>query len=489
MHKFDFNIQGITTMTLTAGLPELRPSSCNGHSNCQQPLAWQLAVLYTGLGLIALGAGGVRPCNIAFGADQFDTRTEKGKTQLESFCNWWYFLFTISLLVALTGVVYVQTNVSWVAGFIIPTACFAISIALFLFGHTTYILVKPQGSIFTDLLKVIPAAFVKRSIVIDQQSPSGHFSFYDPDDQLLERKLARTQRLCFFDKAAIITDPDKELDNVGKPKNGWRLCNVQQVEQLKCVIGAIPVWITGIGCFIGMQQLNSFGILQAIQADRSIGKKNFKVPPAWLGLIPMFSLSIWVLFYEKIHVPQMSKRSIKEKRLSLETRIRLGIVMSILCMVVAGLTEMVRRESALKNESFESPISFTMLMPEFALSGLIEAFGAIALMEFLTTIWPISLRTMAGAVFFLSASIASYMSSILIKIVIKISKMNGNPPWLGGNDLNNNRLDYYFYIITVLGVLNLLYFQFYARHSLSSSAVKGREINTSSSNNECSEDV
>lgn len=448
-------------MTLTAGFPNLRPSSCDGQSYCQQPRSWQLAVLYLGLGLIAIGAGGIRPCNIAFGADQFDTTTEKGITELESFCNWWYFLFTISLLMALTLVVYVETNVSWVLGFIIPTACFALSISIFLIGRHTYILVKPQGSIFTNLLKVISAACRKRSDVAAIEKTCQEYSFYDPT-----RKLVPTKRLCFFDKAAIITDPNYELDKHGKPKNGWRLCSVQQVEELKCVIGIIPVWITGIGCFLSMQQVSSFGILQAIQTNRDIGK-HFKVPPAWLSLTPMIALSIWIFVYESIYVPLMKKRTNKDKRLTMETRIRTGIVMSVLCMVVAGITEMTRKKWALKNGTFESPISFVSLMPEFALSGLTEAFAAIAILEFLTTGWPESLRTMAGAVFFLSASLASYLSSLLIKIVIKISGINGKySPWLGGNDLNSNKLDYYFYTIAAFGVLNLIYFQFYARHCL-----------------------
>ncbi|KAE8124098.1 hypothetical protein FH972_019008 [Carpinus fangiana] len=59
------------------------------------------------LGLLPLGAGCIRPCDIAFGADQFDTKTEKGRAQLESFFNWWYFSFPIALVFTLTTVVYI----------------------------------------------------------------------------------------------------------------------------------------------------------------------------------------------------------------------------------------------------------------------------------------------------------------------------------------------------------------------------------------------
>lgn len=291
-------------LTLTAILPELTPPACNGQAQCEQPNAWQKLVLFSGLGLLVIGSGGLRPCNIAFGADQFDTTTEKGRAQLDSFCNWWYFLFTIALIVALTGVVYIQTNISWVVGFAIPAGCFAISIVIFLLGQKLYIRVKPQGSTFGDLLKVIVAAFRKCSTKTSGQSLYDAPSIGPESEQTT---LAHRERFQFLDKAAVIVDLN-ELDNNGKPKNGWRLCSVQQVEQLKSVIALLPVWLSGIGCFIGMQQMSSFGIFQAIQMNKKIGNK-FEIPPAWMGLTPMIALSIWIIIYESIYIPRMQKRN------------------------------------------------------------------------------------------------------------------------------------------------------------------------------------
>jgi peptide/histidine transporter 3/4 len=247
----------------------LRPITCEDvhKPHCQHPKDWQLGILFAGLGLLSIGAGGIRPCNIAFGADQFDTNTEKGKGQLVSFFNWWYFTFTIALVIALTGVVYIQTNVSWTLGFAIPTMCFAFSITIFLLGRKTYIYKKPQGSVFTDMAKVISAACRKRKLHLSDRI------LYDPVSTLSESdniRLVQTGRFKFLYKAAIIADPS-ELNNEGIAKNGWRLCNMQQVEHLKCLLGILPVWVTGICCFIVMDKQNTFGVLQVIQTDRSIG--------------------------------------------------------------------------------------------------------------------------------------------------------------------------------------------------------------------------
>ncbi|XP_059645448.1 protein NRT1/ PTR FAMILY 2.8 [Cornus florida] len=450
---------GMGMVAITAGTPQLRPPDCHGESSCPQPKTWQLVFLFSSLGLLAIGSGGIRPCNIAFGADQFDTRTEKGKSQLKSFYNWWYFSFTIALLVALTAVVYIQTNVSWVWGYAIPTACFALAILIFLCGRPVYVCIEPQGSVLVDMIKVINAAIRKRCVTLGPDS-----KFYDPPSEDSNQKpyfLARTNRFKYLDKAAIICDPT-EVNAEGVQSNSWRLCSVQQVEQLKCVVGIVPVWFTGIACFIAMDQMSTFGILQVLQSNRSIG--SFKVPPAWMGLSSMIALALWIFIYECIYVPYAQKSTEKDIRMSTKRKVQIGIVMSIICMLVAGFAEQIRRESALKQGSFASPISVALLLPQFALSGMIEAFSAVAIMEFFNNQMPASMRSMAGSLFFLSLSMASYLSSVLSNLVHTLSQSKGKPPWVGGHDLNSNRLEYFYFIIAALGGINFIYFNFFACH-------------------------
>lgn len=44
----------------------------------------------------------------------------------------------------------------------------------------------------------------------------------------------------FLNKAAMIWDNDLKAD--GSPVNKWKLCSVQQGEELKCVIKTVPIW-------------------------------------------------------------------------------------------------------------------------------------------------------------------------------------------------------------------------------------------------------
>ncbi|CAN1275506.1 Protein NRT1/ PTR FAMILY 2.8 [Linum perenne] len=402
--RFRTLLYGSIASFLVKLLTLLTPPSCPEGSNCEEANGGQLAVLYIGLALLAIGAGGIRPCNIAFGADQFDTRTEKGRAQLESFFNWWYFSFTVALVIALTIVVYIQTNVSWFIGYSVPTACLFFSICLFLVGKHTYIIKKAQGSMSV---------------------------------------------------------------------NPWRLCSIQQVEQLKLLVGIVPVWFTGIGCFIAMDQMNTLGVMQAIQCDNKVG--NFKIPPAWMGLGSMICLSIWIFIYEQVYLPIAKRNTNKDKRMTMRQRINTGIVMSFLCMIVASSVEKKRRSLALEHKSYISPLSIFALLPQFALSGLTEAFAAIAVMEFLTTHLPESMRTIAGAVFFLSLSVSSYLNAALVNLVHRITAGYGHRPWLGGRDLNQSRIDNFFTLIAALAVVNLLYFNFFSCRYLKPSAQKSSE--------------
>ncbi|KAL9227356.1 hypothetical protein vseg_003052 [Gypsophila vaccaria] len=451
---------GMGGMALGAGVPKLRPPRCRPGVDCIAATPAQLSALFIALLLLAIGSGLIRPCSIAFGADQFDTSTEKGRTQLTRFYNWWYFSFTISLLIALTAVVYVQTSISWVIGFGIPTICFALSIIVFLLGCHTYIYKQPQGSIFIDMVKVVVAAFRKRN---DTVKISGDVVFYDP---IIEEsstnivKLSRSNRLKFFDKAAIIRDPS-EVNSDGVPVNNWRLCSVQQVEQLKCLIGILPVWFAGILCFVAMDQQNTFGILQAMQMNRKVGK-SFVIPPGWIGLMSMVALSIWIVIYERVVITLWKKWSKRtDVRLSIKTRVRIGIIMSILSMIFGAIVETKRRKEALKAKTFDSPLSIGYLTPQLILTGLTEAFAAVSMMEFFTTQMPEQMRSLAGSVFFISLSMASYLSTAIVNIIFSTTKNEEGLAWLGGHDLNKNKLDLFYTIIACIGVFNFFYFTFF----------------------------
>ena len=153
-------------LTVSAALPQFRPPPCTpgGAAACQEAAPWQLAVLYASLLLNAVGAGGYRPCIVAFGADQFDESRAAERARSRGFFNWYYFCNGASMLIAVTAVVYVQDNVGWGWGLGVPAACMAASVAAFAAGYPMYRRLDPAGSPFTRLAQVVAAAARKQRL-------------------------------------------------------------------------------------------------------------------------------------------------------------------------------------------------------------------------------------------------------------------------------------------------------------------------------------
>lgn len=171
------------TVTLTAWLPELHPPQCTKQmqklGQCIGPTKAQLGILIMGLGFLSVGSGGVRPCSIPFGVDQFDPTSDEGRKGINSFFNWYYTTFTVILLFTQTVVVYIQDSVSWVIGFGMPTLCMLFSIILFFIGTKIYVHVKAEGSPLSGIFQVLSAAYKKRGIKLPLDSEVGPI-FYDP---------------------------------------------------------------------------------------------------------------------------------------------------------------------------------------------------------------------------------------------------------------------------------------------------------------------
>ncbi|KAJ8637867.1 hypothetical protein MRB53_012134 [Persea americana] len=456
---------GMATLTLTAWHPQLRPPNCDPNkpgAHCLGPTKSQLGVLYLGLGLLTIGAGGIRPCNLAFGVDQFDPTTEKGRRGIDSFFNWYYFTFTAAMMIALTVVVYIQSSVSWSLGLGIPTLLMLCSITLFFMGTKVYIYVSPEGSVFSSIARVLVAAYKKRRLKLPHADEQVQ-GLYDPS--LLKgsniSKLPLTQQFRCLNKAAIIVDG--ELNPDGSPTNHWNLCSIQQIEELKCLIRIVPVWASGIICFTAMSQQSTFTVSQARKMDRHLGP-HFQIPPGSLGVISMLTLTFVIPIYDRILVPMARRITKLPGGITLLQRIGIGMVISILSMVVAGLIEEKRRNSANSHHDSKgiAPLTVMWLAPQLILLGIAEAFNGIGQIEFYYKEFPQHMKSIAGSLFFCTIAGASYLSSFIVTVVHDNTGKDGQPDWLDDN-LNVGKLDYYYFIIAGMGALNFAYFVVCAR--------------------------
>ena len=133
---------------------------------------------------IVVGAGVIRPCSLPFGADQFYPGTESGRRGINSFFNWYYFILTIAVVGSSTGIIYVQSNVSWCVGFVIPAALMFASCVLFFAGAGLYVRVRPEGIPLASVFRVAVAAVRKRRAP-EPEDPAamGGYRGYSPYSQ------------------------------------------------------------------------------------------------------------------------------------------------------------------------------------------------------------------------------------------------------------------------------------------------------------------
>ncbi|EOA34903.1 hypothetical protein CARUB_v10019982mg [Capsella rubella] len=454
---------GLITITLTASLPQLHPASCHSQNplSCAGPNKLQFGVLLLGLCFLSIGSGGIRPCSIPFGVDQFDQRTDEGVKGVASFFNWYYMTFTIVLLITQTVVVYIQDQVSWIIGFSIPTGLMALAVVMFFAGMKRYIYVKPEGSIFSGIAQVIVAARKKRKLKVPAED-DGTVTYYDPAiKSTVLSKLHRSNQFRCLDKAAVVTEGD--LTPEGAPANKWRLCSVQEVEEVKCLIRIVPVWSAGIISLAAMTQQGTFTVSQALKMDRHLGP-NFEIPAGSLSVISLLTIGIFLPFYDRVFVPFARRVTGHKSGITLLQRIGTGIVFAIFSMIVAGIVERMRRIRSINagDPTGMTPMSVFWLSPQLILMGLCEAFNIIGQIEFFNSQFPEHMRSIANSLFSLSFAGSSYLSSFLVTIVHKFTGGHDRPDWLNKN-LNAGKLDYFYYLIAVLGVFNLVYFWYCAR--------------------------
>ncbi|XP_059063574.1 protein NRT1/ PTR FAMILY 2.13 [Cryptomeria japonica] len=410
-----------------------------------------LALLYIFLTLTVVGTGGVQSSSIAFGAEQFDSKDEEDRKNQQSFFNWYYCGATVSIMLGMTFVVYLQSNVSWKWGFGVATILMIISTVLFSLGTKYYVMVSPQGSAFTGYLQVIVASIRKRNLVL----PSDSRELYDVplDKEKVDLKLFSTDIFKFFNKAAIISRED--YMEPGSMPNPWKLCPVQKIEELKSVIRILPIWSTVISVSIILGgSASTYMVYQAMIMNLNLGP-HFKMPIASISAFVLLTISIWLPIYDKLIIPFFRSLTNRSEGITLIERIGTGIFISVITMVVAGLVEIKRKNSG-------KPISVFWLAPQYSLLGLAEAFCGVGMVEFLYVQFPTSMRSTAVALYWSGMGIGSFLSSVVITVVHNATGGNRRNARLNEN-LNDGRLEYFYWFFAGLGLLDFFYFLLCAR--------------------------
>ncbi|KAL8153110.1 hypothetical protein V2J09_010870 [Rumex salicifolius] len=439
-----FSFLGVVVLWLTTMIKHAKPPPCNPIAgDCKSPTGPQYAILVAAFTLMSIGAGGVRPCSQAFGADQVDKRDNpKNKRVLETFFNWYYACSCFSVLIALTVIVYIQDRVGWRVGFGVPAALMLVSIVVFFVASPLYVKMHPKKSLFTSFARVMVAAYRNKNLHGVQ--------YYHRKDSTM---LLPSNKLRFLNRACLVKDPEQDIGLDGSAKDQWRLTTVEEVEEVKALIRVLPIWSSGIMLSINTSQ-NTFQLVQANSMDRQLGS-NFQVPAGSFGMFTIIVIVVWIPIYDRLIIPLASKLWGKPVRISVKVRMGVGLLCTFMAMAVSAIVEGIRRSRAVHGSP--KMMSAFWLVPQYGLNGLAEAFNGIGQTEFYYSEFPKSMSSIATALFGLGMAFSSLLASAILNIVDDVSKKGGRESWVA-TDINKGHYDYYYWVLAVMSFVSLLYY-------------------------------
>ncbi|XP_045806833.1 protein NRT1/ PTR FAMILY 1.2-like isoform X3 [Trifolium pratense] len=290
--------------------------------------------------------------------------------------------------------------------------------------------VTRRTSLFTGFAQVTVAAYKNRKLSLPPKN-SPKFYHHNKDSDLV----VPTDKLRFLNKACVIKEHEQVIAPDGSAINPWRLCTVDQVEELKAIVRVIPLWSTGI-----MMSLNiggSFGLLQAKSLDRHI-TSHFEVPAGSFSVIMVAALFICIVLYNRILIPLASKIRGKPIRISAKRRMGIGLLVSFLHLVTAATFETIRRKKAIKEGYLNDThgvlkMSALWLAPQLCLGGIAEAFNGIGQNEFYYTEFPRTMSSVAASLSGLGMVAGNLVSSFVFITIENVTSRGEKEGWISDN--------------------------------------------------------
>lgn len=449
-----FFVLGLALSCLSSWRFLINPSGCgNGHIPCK-PSSIGVSIFYFSIYLVAFGYGGHQPTLATFGADQYDERNPKERSLKVAFFCYFYFSLNVGSLFSNTVLVYYEDTGKWTMGFFISLISAIIALLTFLSGSPKYRYLKPSGNPVVRVAQVFTAAARKWDVAPAKA------------DKLFEvlgsrsaikgcRKILHSDDFRLMDKAATITKNDDE--QIGN--NPWRLCTVTQVEETKCVLRMLPIWLCTICYSVVFTQMASLFVEQGDVMNSNIGE--FHLPAASMSVFDICSVLVCTVIYRTILVPLVGRLIGNTRGISELERMGIGLIIAMLSMVASGMTEIARLRNIIPGQK-RSSMSIFYQIPQYVLIGASEVFMYVGQLEFFNGQAPDGIKSFGSSLCMASISLGNYVSSMLVHVVMKITARGNDKGWIPEN-LNKGHMDRFFFLLAGLVVFDFVIYLFCAK--------------------------
>ncbi|KAK9085801.1 hypothetical protein Sjap_026212 [Stephania japonica] len=467
---------GLALLAIQAHEPKLRPPTCNvfdPKSHCKKAEGGDSAFLYVGLYLIAAGTAGIKSCLPAHGADQFDEKDPGEAKQMSSFFNWLLLAVCLGGAVSLTLIVWIQDNKGWDWGFAICAVAMFLAVVVFLSGLPRYRIQEPRGrNALAEIIQVYVAAFHNRNLRLPENPEELYEIEKDKEAAVEEEFLAHRDTLRFLDKAAILPTPVPPQFGESKlpTSSPWKLCRVTKVENAKIILNMAPIVCCTVIMSTCLAQLQTFSIQQGITMDTSL-TRSFNIPPASLPILPVMFMIIVIPIYDRLIVPLARRFTGHPTGITHLQRIGVGLVLSSLSMASAAIVEAKRKGVARSNGMLDAlpvfqplPVSAFLLSFQYFIFGIADMFTYVGLLEFFYSEAPKGLKALSTCFLWSSMAIGYFLSTIIVQLVNLVTKgRTSSGGWLAGNNINRNHLNLFYWLLSILSLLNFVNYLFWAK--------------------------
>lgn len=185
--------------------------------------------------------------------------------------------------------------------------------------------------------------------------------------------------------------------------------------------------------------------------------KGFKVPGASLPVIPLLFIFILIPLYDRIFVPLARRITGIPTGIRHLQRIGIGLVLSAISMAVAGFVETRRKSIAIQHNMVDSieplPMSVFWLGYQYGIFGAADMFTLIGLLEFFYAESSAGMKSLSTAISWCSVAFGYFTSTVVVEVVNKVSG-----GWLASNNLNRDKLNYFYWLLSVISVVNFVFY-------------------------------
>lgn len=181
------------------------------------------------------------------------------------------------------------------------------------------------------------------------------------------------------------------------------------------------------------------------------------ISPATLFIIPIAFQTVMLAIYDRFVVPFLRKRTGYAGGVTHLQRISLGFVSMILASVIAAVVERKRKEAA------AAQMSLFWLAPQFFLLGVSDVTSFPGLLEFFNSEAPRGMKSIATALFWCEIGLASLLATFLVKAVNRATRHGHHGGWLEGTSLDSSRLDLFYWVVAVVGLLGFVNYMYWAK--------------------------